>query len=97
MSDKCTLKLKPDVETLLEKLSIWFAWNAASGVRFVKILYTDGTFDSFEQVQLLVSNCSSTRDLQVEISTTRMKFSTLFLFSPGFSKLRHCDKKRGGK
>ncbi|KAL3989294.1 hypothetical protein ACH3XW_27090 [Acanthocheilonema viteae] len=49
-SDKCTLKLKPDVETQLEKLSIWFAWNAASGIRFVKILFTDGTYDTFEQL-----------------------------------------------
>lgn len=50
VSDKCTLKLKPDVETQLEKLSVWFAWNAASGVRFVKIIFTDGTCDTFEQV-----------------------------------------------
>ncbi|OZC08631.1 hypothetical protein X798_04312 [Onchocerca flexuosa] len=50
ISDKCVLKLKPDVETQLEKLSIWFAWNAASGVRFVKILFTDGTCDTFEQL-----------------------------------------------
>uniref|UniRef100_A0A915PPJ6 Sushi domain-containing protein n=1 Tax=Setaria digitata TaxID=48799 RepID=A0A915PPJ6_9BILA len=56
VSDKCTLKLRPDVETQLEKLSIWIAWNAASGVRFVKILFTDDTYDTFEQVQIRTNN-----------------------------------------
>lgn len=50
--DKCTLKLRPDVETELEKLSIWFAWNAASGVRHIKVYFTDGTHEIFEQVRI---------------------------------------------
>ncbi|VDM50651.1 unnamed protein product [Toxocara canis] len=49
-TDKCTLKVRADIDTQLEKLSVWIAWNAASGVRTIKIIYSDDSFYLFEQV-----------------------------------------------
>ncbi|VDN92040.1 unnamed protein product [Brugia pahangi] len=71
-TDKCTLKLKPDVETQLEKL-LWFAWNAASGIRFVKISFTDDIYDTFEHLYahcdqpltLRLSSQKSVKEVQI--------------------------------
>uniref|UniRef100_A0A915ABE1 Pappalysin-1 SD scarf domain-containing protein n=1 Tax=Parascaris univalens TaxID=6257 RepID=A0A915ABE1_PARUN len=53
-SDKCTLKVRPDIETQLEKLSIWIAWNAASGVRTVKVqIRTNNPFVSVDAVRFV--------------------------------------------
>ncbi|VDN02309.1 unnamed protein product [Thelazia callipaeda] len=98
-SDKCTLKLKPDVETEVEKLSIWFAWNAASGVRFVKIQFTDGSVELFEQLYahcdqpltLRLNSRKWIKEVQVRSNNPFVSIDAVeFVSSPQNSFCSHC-------
>ncbi|VDM11560.1 unnamed protein product, partial [Wuchereria bancrofti] len=98
-SDKCTLKLKPDVETQLEKLSIWFAWNAASGIRFVKIFFTDDTYDTFEQLYahcdqpltLRLTSQKSVKEVQIRTNNPFVSIDAVQFVSFSLNSLcSHC-------
>uniref|UniRef100_A0A7E4UM93 Pappalysin-1 n=1 Tax=Panagrellus redivivus TaxID=6233 RepID=A0A7E4UM93_PANRE len=40
-AEHCVLRVWPEIETIVERISIWFSWNAANGVRRVKLVFGD--------------------------------------------------------
>uniref|UniRef100_A0AC34F1E7 Pappalysin-1 n=1 Tax=Panagrolaimus sp. ES5 TaxID=591445 RepID=A0AC34F1E7_9BILA len=77
-SEKCILRLWPEFEAVVERITIWITWNAANGIRRIKLIFGD---DSERDIDEVFAQCDQPFSFNV-YETRRLKEVQIHINNP---------------